>query len=253
MYGFAPDFGGRPFSLVHYLAVRSACVVNDPECVNFYFKHEPSGEWWERAKPYLNLMRIEPPTEVAGRRLCHPAHQADVVRLQLLLEHGGIYLDIDVICVRPLTPLLRYPFVLGEQGVRGEEGLGNAVILSEKGAFFARKWLEGFDPATSLWQGFRSSGADDLYGELSMKYPLHLARLFPEHVHIEAHTRFYWPLFLEHHLHWFFLEQGSRFEDAYCHHLWESLSWDRYLRDLTVDYIKDVPTNFNTIARRFLD
>ena len=25
-----------------------------PDVVNFYYKYEPTGEWWEKAKPYLN-------------------------------------------------------------------------------------------------------------------------------------------------------------------------------------------------------
>jgi len=29
-YGFTKDFGGKPFSLVHYLALKSAYEINRP-------------------------------------------------------------------------------------------------------------------------------------------------------------------------------------------------------------------------------
>ncbi len=51
-FGLSQDHGGKPFSLVHYLAVRSAVEVNRPDAVRFYYCYEPSGEWWERARPY---------------------------------------------------------------------------------------------------------------------------------------------------------------------------------------------------------
>ena len=47
-------------------------------------------------------------------------------------------------------------------------------------------------------------------------------------------------------------EEAHDFSGAYVHHLWESRSWDKYLRNLTVDHIKEVPTTYNLIARRFL-
>lgn len=43
------------------------------------------------------------------------AFVADYIRLHVLLEHGGIYLDADMYLVQPLTPLLDAPCVLGEE------------------------------------------------------------------------------------------------------------------------------------------
>ncbi len=245
-------FGGIPFSLVHYLAIKSAHVVNNPRVINFYYEYEPSGEWWEKSKHYLNPIRIKPPTEVFGFPLCHPAHQADVVRLQVLIEQGGIYLDIDVICVKPLTHLLNNTFVLGQQGIDGNDGLCNAVILSQKDAFLAKRWLEGFDPQTSFWNGFRSQGFDEYWDELSVRYPAFLAKIFPEHICVQDYRKFHWPLFTPDDLEWLFKRDGDSFKEAYCHHLWQSNSWEPYLKDLTVDSIKNVDNNFNRIVRSFL-
>lgn len=250
---FAPNFDTPPFSLIHYLAVKSAAVVNEPDVINFYYDHEPCGEWWERAKPYLNLVKIEPPTEVFGVPLCHPAHQADVVRLQVLIEQGGIYLDTDVICVKPFTPLLKHAFVLGQVGIENRVvDLCNAVILAEKHASFGEKWMEGFDPRASLWHGFRSKGMDEYWSEIGCRYPDYLSKLMPEHIHVLDSKKFYWPCWTPAHLERFFRQRGGSYEESYCHHLWEHKTRDNYLKDLTVDSVQNVDTNFNCIARKFL-
>lgn len=256
IFGLTPDFGGKPFSLVHYLAIRSAYVVNTPTQMNLYCKYEPSGEWWERARQYVNLIPVDPPDDVFGIRLNHYAHKSDVLRLQILLEEGGIYLDMDVICVRSFAPLLGHPFVMGRQGLEGgtekHVGLCNAVILAEENSSFGRKWLEGFDPRASLWHGFRSTGWDDYWDEMSVRYPAFLATLYPHHICVQDERKFFWPLFYRDHLDRLFKGLGGMSEGSYCHHLWESISWDRYLKDLTVDYVQSVDTNFNCMVRPFL-
>jgi hypothetical protein len=115
VFGMAPDFGGKPFSLVHYLSVRSAVELNAPEHAYFHFEYEPSGEWWEKAKPLLTLNRIVAPERIMGNELRHVAHKADVVRLKMLNETGGIYLDLDTISVKPFTGLLNTSFLIGQE------------------------------------------------------------------------------------------------------------------------------------------
>ena len=112
IYGLAENFGWdeyehfvrevgknmkRPaadsFNIMRYLAIKSAYEVNKPDNIFFYYCYEPHGEWWERAKKYITPIRVEPPKEIFGNPIKSYAHQADVIRLQLLIEEGGIYLD----------------------------------------------------------------------------------------------------------------------------------------------------------------
>lgn len=252
-FGLSPNHGGKPFSLVHYLAVRSAVETNRPDAVRFYYCYSPSGEWWERARPYLDLVHVKPLADLYGVKNPHYAHQADFLRLSVLQEHGGIYLDMDVLCLRPFEPLRHHEFVLGEEGKDGVYGLCNAVILSSPGSWFIRKWLEGFDPATSLWKGFRSTGYDDHWNELSVQYPAHLAKLHPDRLHVVDHRAFFWPTWQRNDLHLLYRETGASFEESYCVHLWEHVAWDQYLKGLTVDFIQSVDNHFNRLARRFLN
>ena len=245
--------GGKPFSLIHYLAIKSAWVVNRPSRIFFHYSQKPQGEWWEKAVPYLHPLEIAAPQEVAGVPLHIHEHQVDLARLKILQEYGGIYLDIDVICVKPFTPLLRHVCVLGEQGINGERGLCNAVILAEPGAPFLQRWLDGFDPETSLWSGFRSQGYDEHWDEMSVKYPMYLAQHFPDEVCIQGYKKFYWPCFYPVHLEIFFTKKGYAFPEAYCIHLWESMSWPRYLRNMTLQDLRTADTNFTRIVGRFLN
>lgn len=236
-----------PFSLVHYLAIKSAYEVNRPEKMVFYFKYLPSGKYWEKARPYLQLQPIEPPQEIFGNPLCHPAHQADVLRLLILIQQGGIYLDLDTICVKPFEDLLHHRFVIGQQGTGYHlDGLSNAVLLSEKNARFPSVWL-------SNYSSFRSKGKDEYWDEHSVLLPLKLCPFFclSDDVHIEPYTSFHFPhhtIYLEK-----LFEECHDFPKAYCHHLWETLTWERYLKDLQEDGIRLGKSTYHRLASRFLD
>ena len=101
-YGLAEDFGGKPFSLVHFLAVKSALEVNRPDEIFFYYKYEPKGEWWDKTKKIVTMVKVIPPDMIFGNELVHVAHKADILRLNILIEKGGIYLDLDTINDAPI-------------------------------------------------------------------------------------------------------------------------------------------------------
>ncbi len=246
IFGLKEDFGGKPFSLVHYIAIKSALEINNPSEVNFYYKHEPTGEYWDKIKPYLNLNKIEPPTEIYGNPLLHVAHQAGVLRLAYLIEHGGIYLDCDTICVKPFEPLLNNKAVLGIQGLNNvAEGLCDAVILSEKNSEFLNIWLESY-------KTHRSKGRDQYWDEHAVRMPLHLAIKNPNLISVVSYDNFHYPLYNSQGITDLF-ERNLNFPNAFCHHLWEQISWDKHLSKLTEEYIKTADTTYNIIARRFLN
>ena len=270
VFGMAPDFGGKPFSLAHYLSVKSAVELNKPSAAILHYQYEPAGEWWEKAKPLLTLNKITAPDSIMGNPLCHVAHQADVVRLRALHETGGIYLDLDTISVRPLTGLLQHTFVIGEElqparapknarqrikqqikswfgagsAATATTGLCNAVLMAAPDCFFINRWLE-------TYKTFRSKGRDMYWNEHSVQMPLQLAAEYPEHLTRLGPYAFHYPLYDAAGLQLMF-EQVADFPEAYLHHLWESFSWKNYLSQLTVEKIKTEDSTYNLIARRFL-
>jgi mannosyltransferase OCH1-like enzyme len=56
----------------------------------------------------------------------HPAQLADLMRIEILWRHGGVYVDIDCEVIKPFDPLLCHSLFIGEY--KGE--LQNAVLGS---------------------------------------------------------------------------------------------------------------------------
>ena len=100
------------FELYRYIAIKSAYEVNRPDKIYFYYYYEPHGYWWDKIKPLLTLEKINIPTEIYNQKLYHYAHQTDIVRLEKLIERGGIYLDIDTICINSFKKLLKHDFII---------------------------------------------------------------------------------------------------------------------------------------------
>lgn len=272
IFSLDADFGGIPFGLAHYLAVKSAHCVNNPDTIFFHYTYEPQGYWWEKAKPLLTLNRIDPPTEIHGNTLYHPAHKADVVRLRMLQETGGIYLDIDTICIKPLHEFYTAQFAIGLQlappvyyghgplqklmksiSLKSLKpfrqtcvhGLCNAVLLSEKNSPFTGLWLDSY-------KTFRSKGHDEYWDEHSVKVPLELSKKHPELLTRLGPYNFHFPLWDDEGLSLLF-EKNITFENAYVHHLWERKSWDKHLSKLTVETILHQDCTYNRIARKYLE
>lgn len=269
VFGMAPDFGGKPFSLVHYISVRSAVGLNNPEKAYFHYQYEPEGPWWEKAKPLLTLNKITAPEQIFGNRLYHVAHQADVVRLQMLKETGGIYMDLDTISVKPFTGLLQHSFVIGEelkvkavpknwrqkmkQNMRrwmgnddheSTDGLCNAILLSEKNSAFVNRWLDSY-------RSFRSKGRDKYWNEHSVLLPLQLAEAHPDELVRLGPYAFHYPLYNAEGLKQLF-EENHNFHEALAHHLWESNAWEPYMKNMEVQSILTNDTTYNLLARKFI-
>jgi inositol phosphorylceramide mannosyltransferase catalytic subunit len=68
-----------------------------------WLRHHPGWEmrlWTEENLP-TDLVRKE-----AHERLRNPAERADIIRLEVLLRCGGVYVDTDLECLRSIEPLL---------------------------------------------------------------------------------------------------------------------------------------------------
>jgi SAM-dependent methyltransferase len=245
-FGMAADFGGKPWSLVHYVCLKSAIAHIRPEQVFFYYEYEPAGPWWALSRELVSLVPITAPREIFGNPLRHVAHRADVVRLQKLIEHGGIYLDADVLVQRDFDDLLGESVVLGREGQDGKFGMANAVILAEPNAPFLVRWLEAY-------RSFRSQGQDAFWSEHSVTLPARLALDHPGEITVLSEKAFFWPLWTPEHLDWIFRSNTPiPLEQTYANHLWEATAWPA-LEDLTPGRVRARDTNFHRWARSYLE
>lgn len=245
-FGLAPDFGGKPFGLLHYACITSALHHLRPDRCIVAFVHEPDTPWWHRLRPRIEPRRITAPSSVFGNPLSHYAHQADVWRLRTLLEEGGIYLDADVLVVRDFDPLLRHQAVLGMQQDELGPGLCNAVMIAAPGAAFLRRWFESY-------RTFRSGGKDSQWDEHSVRLPWRLAGEHPGEVTILPPSAFFTPGPSDAGIDRLFADpRPLRVDGAFAHHLWESNAWHPFVAGLGIDEVRRRDTAFHHLVRPHL-
>ena len=62
--------------------------------------------------------------------------------ISFISVNGGVYVDTDMLLLRPVDHLLRYPLTMGL--VDNNTGMGNALILAARGSVFLKQWYEGY-------------------------------------------------------------------------------------------------------------
>ncbi len=109
---FVFGLGDTPaeFHYAYYLNVLAAALVVRPDRILMHFATPPRGRWWTEVQPLVHpvvwdLSKFRHTSN--GIPLHAYAHRADVVRLHALLEHGGIYLDLDALPLKPFDDLRR--------------------------------------------------------------------------------------------------------------------------------------------------
>ena len=268
VFGLAPQ--REPLHLVHYLCLESCRQVNRPPAIFFHHRHEPFGPLWERIKPHLVLRRLPETSALPeGRydateegRLIRSAgwtyaHEADFLRLAILLEQGGVYADMDTLFVRPLPQRwLERAFALGEEApVPGPDSvlrpsLCNALIIALPGARFAQRWLERMTQVfDGTWSRHSNQEAVRLWADM------------PEAIHVVPQPAFYRHAATRRGVRTLLEGHDPDTSGVYSVHLWAHLWWDAWRTDFTrvhageidEDYVRTRKTTYAGLARRFLD
>src|SRR5215831_17628936 len=241
VFGLAPQ--REPLHLVHYLCLESCRQVNRPSTICLHYRHEPHGPLWERIRPHLTLSRVQEAISLPdvtrydatseGRLIREKgwsyAHEADFLRLSILLDEGGVYADMDTLFVKPLPPRwFAKPFVIGEEApAPGADGvlrpsLCNAIMVARRGAEFADTWLarmrQVFD---GTWSRHSNQEAARLWGEM------------PEAVHVVPQTCFYKHAATPRGVRALLEGYDPDMNGVYSLHLWAHLWWDARRTDFT--------------------
>ncbi|KAI1747657.1 hypothetical protein F4782DRAFT_520320 [Xylaria castorea] len=263
------------FNFISYLAVRSAVVGIRAENISLHYTYlaappapEPnkdpfSNRWVDRLKDEITLVYHSPEEMAALKNQpgadWQAAHVSDILRLNLLREQGGIYLDIDAFGLRPFTDLLRSPrdIIMGHEG-GNRAGLCNAIMVARKNSTFIDRWVAEYNQVdlSHEWN-FHSV---ILPKKLQLQNPDDICALPP--------STFFWPTWTWHHVQWMHepltrqqarqwtteinRNGGSLFGEQLAFHAWSQMSWDRYLSRLTPEMVRTRDTRFNLLVRRFL-
>lgn len=136
-------------SFVDAVCVLAAFKNQRPEKIYFHTNvAEFKGRYWEKLKNTpgltITIRKVALPDRIFGQKFSssnHRWHAGDVVRIMILMEYGGIFLDNDSYLVRSLDEFRKFEMTLG-----WPEGqyLGTQVLVAHKDARFLRLWLETY-------------------------------------------------------------------------------------------------------------
>jgi len=262
VFGLRPQV--EPFHLVHYLAIASCAAVVAPERIVLHCHELPYGFYWDLARPLVELRRVEPVAAVVEFPYDDPvvrhfsyAHQADVVRLDALAEHGGLYADIDTLFVTPPpADLWAAPAVIGREADvfdprigASRPSLSNALLMAEPGAGFVTRWREQIEGALDgSWSAHSCFLADDL------------ARARPADVRVEPERTFHPFPPTPDGLRRLLVDRETELQGVVSIHLAAHLWWDETRRDFSpvhaqqIDeaWIRGCTTTYALAAQPFL-
>ena len=263
VFGLRPQL--QPFHLLHYIALESCRRILRPEKIFLHCHYLPFGVYWDTIRPYLELVRVDPAAEVLTADYDDTlvpdqyryAHHSDFIRLDALIEHGGVYADIDTVFLRPYPDdLYRKPFVIGREPhvtdeLTGESrpSLCNAVLMSRPGSEFAVAWRQRMGSAINgTWSNHSGFLARVLTAER------------PAAVHVEPVESFFKIPCSPEGLAALFGKDPVDLTGSYSIHLWEHVWWSpdrtdfstRHAGELNLASLRKSDTALGRMVRPFL-
>ncbi len=210
------------FLFVYYIAVLSCKVINNPDKIYLYYHYEPQGQWWEKTKEICELVHVPIPTHIGTKEIKKTAHKSDILRMLKLKEVGGVYLDIDTICVRPYVDLLYNKFVIANEITESGKNMGlcNAIMMSEPNGTFINNWINNYETF------FEPDG----WQEASTFLPWEIAK-HDTNVTILKPENFLLPSWENINL--IFEKPNEISPDLIVLHYWNQYSQDKYLKQIT--------------------
>ena len=237
----------RDFGYINYLAVRAAYEMQAPYEIFMWCNEDIQGNpHWDAIRPYVTLKLIEPPQHIGGHFLEYPQYQADVVRLQKLHECGGIYLDTDMVLLKPLTPLMHKKCVMSAESY-DEDGriksLTNALIMAQPGDQFIKTWMDRLPQAIN----------PDVWASQAVTLPLDIFNENPNLLHLEPAQSF---VPFNFHDEWIYggIENAPKLNGAYSIHMydtyWDGISYHE-IRKIDDRYMLTVDNLFTHLFRKY--
>ena len=139
------------FLFSYYLSIYSVYVINRPRVIYFHYYYLPHGKWWDQILKDLGanfvLKKVNMPLTIGKKVIKKVAHKADKLRMDILYEHGGIYMDVDTISVRDYKHLLDKDVVLGFEQVKAkpETSICNAIMMTKPKSLFFKNWMDNYE------------------------------------------------------------------------------------------------------------
>ncbi|OZB40145.1 MAG: hypothetical protein B7X48_06140 [Acidiphilium sp. 34-60-192] len=216
LYGSQERAYSLPLNFIQFMAIRSAFHFHPDFRIILYCDYDPSGIFWDLIKTKVKIEKIVSFPQHNGNKINSYAHMSDILRLKLLLSHGGIYLDLDTLCQKSLEIFMIDRVVMGQE-IKSDgviQGLCNAVVISPPGAPFLDRWLREYD-----------NFSDQFWNKFSVQVPYELAQLHSDEIMVVGHKNFFWPSWEKTEIEKLFFSDEA-YPDAYIFHLWNQVTAD---------------------------
>lgn len=247
------NIGPRPLSFLHFISIYSAYKLNNPDKIYVYCDHEQNtSKYYDILKDIVTFEFIDPPTEINGVKLDSYQYKADIIRMNKLIEKGGIYMDLDIISLKPLTKFLNYHVVLGSElsddpntrNIQDFKSVSNAIILSEPNNEFMKEWLKQM-PENIINKPWA-------YHAVCLPKDILLNNMY--NVHLEPSNTFVPFCFRKPYI----FDNNKKYmieelKDSYTIHLWETI-WNRdYISGLDINYCNNNNNILTDICKQYID
>jgi hypothetical protein len=234
----------REFSYINYLAVRAAGLRQNPERIIIWTNDPPRGNiWWDKASFYCEIRPVNAPDFINGTPINYVQYQSDVLRLEILIAHGGVFMDSDMLLLRPIDDLMGEPLTLFEES---PNSIANGLIFSDPNSGFLRHWYDALPTA------MRSP----IWAYHAVVLPVELSRKYPDLVRVMDQTYFF-PLDLKRN---YLLEEDprqieesiQRIGGAYGIHVYETY-WRDYIKGVDEEFLLNKDTLMSRLFSCLVD
>ncbi|XP_076819442.1 uncharacterized protein LOC143465150 [Clavelina lepadiformis] len=158
-----------------FLSLRSVASLQQPDAIYIHHNTANNGSGSNvilnrivKEIPCIHFVHHEEPVSIFNNKISTHLLRSDVARLQILLKHGGVYLDLDVITLKQFDPLRVYSTTFGRSV---SNKISNGIILSEKKAPFIEAWYNEYK---NYKEGIKS------YAYWGVNIPMQLYRKYPQ-------------------------------------------------------------------------
>ncbi|XP_015794383.1 uncharacterized protein LOC107370941 [Tetranychus urticae] len=164
-------------SFITYLCIKAAIKNQKPDILIIHTnQNHLLGKYWNYLKnESIKVRKVDKPLTIFGKSVAHVYHSSDILRLTILIEYGGIYIDNDLLILKNLDPFRRFECSIGWPV---NEYIGNQLIIAHKDSRFIKKWFDSY----------RSYNGSSWYfngGQLPTKLILYS---HPDYVHRETES-----------------------------------------------------------------
>ncbi|KAL6241224.1 hypothetical protein RBB50_011903 [Rhinocladiella similis] len=107
-------------------------------------------EYWDNGRAERFVRRVYPGIWPTWKNYPYDIQRADSLRYMILHHYGGIFLDLDLLCLRPLTPLRAFDFVAP---AAFPSGISNGFIVSRPKVPFLAEVIANLPKYDVSWFG----------------------------------------------------------------------------------------------------